>query len=48
MGGNYEKEMFRHLQETLEKVDRLTNEITAMNFPAASRGVSKEYVPFSL
>jgi len=30
MGGNYEKEMFRHLQETLEKVDRLTNEITAI------------------
>ena len=30
MGGNYEKEMFRHLQETLEKVNRLTNEITTI------------------
>ena len=28
MGGNYEKGMFRHLQETLERVDFLTNEIS--------------------
>ena len=30
MGGNYEKNMFRHLQETIEKVDRLTHEIAAL------------------
>jgi regulator of replication initiation timing len=27
LGGNYEKDLFRHLQETLEKVDRLATEI---------------------
>ena len=30
MGGNYEKDLFRHLQETMEKVDHLTNEITTL------------------
>lgn len=27
LGGNYEKKIFQHLQETLEKVDRLTEEV---------------------
>lgn len=30
MGRNYEKDVFRHLQETIEKVDRLTNEVIAL------------------
>ena len=30
LGGNYEKEIFRHLQETLGKVDRLTEEVTSI------------------
>jgi len=30
LGGNYEKNMFRHLQETLEKVDKLTKDIAVM------------------
>ena len=30
MGRNYEKDIFRHLQETLEKVDCLTNEIATL------------------
>ena len=30
MSRNYEKDVFRHLQETIEKVDRLTNEITTL------------------
>lgn len=30
MGRNYEKDVFRHLQETIEKVDRLTDEIIAL------------------
>jgi regulator of replication initiation timing len=30
LGGNYEKKLFQHLQETLEKVDRLTTEVTSL------------------
>jgi len=30
MGRNYEKDLFRHLQETIEKVDRLTNEVETL------------------
>ena len=30
MGRNYEKDVFRHLQETLERVDCLTDEITTL------------------
>lgn len=30
MGRNYEKDLFRHLQETLERVDHLTEEITEL------------------
>ena len=37
MGGNYEKDMFRHLQETLERIDRLTDEITALRKDTAKK-----------
>jgi len=30
LGRNYEKDVFRHLQETMEKVDRLTDKIAVM------------------
>jgi len=30
MGGNYEKKLFEHLQETLERVDRLTSEVASL------------------
>lgn len=30
MGGNYERNLFQHLQETMEKVDRLTEEIATL------------------
>jgi hypothetical protein len=30
LGGNYEKKLFEHLQETLEKVDRLTCEVASL------------------
>jgi len=30
LGGNYEKNLFQHLQETLEKVDNLTVEVAAL------------------
>jgi cell division protein FtsB len=30
MGGNYEKNLFRHLQETIEKVDHLTKELASL------------------
>jgi len=30
LGGNYEKKLFEHLQEALEKVDRLTAEVASM------------------
>jgi len=30
MGGNYEKNMFKHLEEALAKIDRLTDEVAAL------------------